>query len=113
MEKMNEKKISSAVLNAKSIKEITQFAGQILSDVLGAPELVSKIAAVITDPAFVAAESPLDWLLPKVESVIINHLSESVKQPMTKIQLGFSLAMLANLTVGDVVDSKSLEAEHE
>lgn len=106
---MNEKKISAKVLQSKSVKEYVQFAATALNDVLAPARMVDKVARVMSNPEFFAADEPLEWLMKKIEAIVLDHVSENVKDPLVRVQLAFDVASLTNLTVGDVLDVETLE----
>lgn len=106
---MNEKKISAKVLASKSIKEFMQFAATAVNVVVEPAKMVDKVAKCISNPDFFAADEPLDWLMKQIEAIAVNHISENVKNSLTKIELGFNFSALANLTVGDVLQESELK----
>lgn len=109
MEKMNEKKISAKVLQSKSVKEYVQFAATALNDVLAPARMVDKVARVLSNPEFFAAEEPLEWLMQQIEAIVVDHVSSNVKDPLTRVQLAFDVASLANLTASDILPSTDLK----
>lgn len=103
MDKMDEKKVAAKVLASKSVQEFIKYAGTVLTAVVAPNALVDKIARVVSDPEFIKAENQIDWLISKAEAVIIEHISQNCKDPMTKVQIGFDLAALAEMSVGDLL----------
>lgn len=110
MSNLNEKKITAAVFGSKSIKEYLAFANASFTAVLSPETILEKIAAVMSNPDFLHSEDQLGWLMAKIEAIIANHVSESVKNPMTRVRMAFDLAAFANLSVGDIVNNDTLEA---
>jgi hypothetical protein len=110
---MNGQKISSAVLNSKTVKEYLTFASAVMSAVLEPQRLVDKVATKLTDPQFVASDDQIQWLLSMVEAVVCEHVRENAKDGLIKVQVGFDLAGLAGLTVGDVMGDEVKEAADE
>lgn len=105
---MNEKKISAKILQSKSVKEYVQFAATALNDVLKPGSMVDKVALVLSNPEFFAADEPLQWLMNHIEAIVVDHVSENVKNPLIRVQLAFDVASLTNMTAGDILPSSEL-----
>lgn len=105
---MNEKKISAKILQSKSVKEYMQFAATAINDVLDPRTMVDKVARVLSNPAFFAAEDPLLWLMQQIEAIAVDHVAGNVKNELTRVQLAFDLSALADMTVSDVLPSSDL-----
>lgn len=106
---MNEKKLSAKIIGSKTVKEYMQFAATAINDVLAPARMVDKVASAISDPAFFAASDQLEWLMKKIEAIFIEHVSQNVKDPLTKVTLGFNLAALANMEVQDLLPVNELQ----
>lgn len=109
MEKMNEKKISAKVLQSKTVKEYMQFAATAINDVIEPAKMVDKVARVLSNPEFFAAEEPLAWLMTQIEAIAVDHISANVKNKLTRVQLAFDISVLANMTVGDILPESQLK----
>lgn len=106
MEKINtirEDKVTAAVFGSKSVKEYMTFANACFTAVLSPETILEKVAAVLSNPEFLHSEDQLGWVMAKIEAIITSHVSESVKNPMTRVRMAFDLAALANLSVGDII----------